>query len=464
MKKCVFNVPGKNVLNNKLLSRSRFTFVRCVFGVLCEICLVFPFTVEAIEFWAGSAVVPIGIPEGISLAGFGNGDRRNWWFSQNNQAHYFTASEGTHDPIKAKALILKMGSEKFVIVSTDLLLVTSAMRQEVWRRVKDLGYQSKDIILSATHTHSGPSSYIQNTLFEFLVTDKYVPEIFQHLMKGIEQSIRQAEKNLQVSQIAIGTRNIADVIGNRREGRSLDPVLTVLRIDSVSGEPLATLVNLPIHPTMMGATNLWLSADVPGAIETALTKKTGAVTLFINGAEGDVTPTGPRGTFANVNQLGEKISEDAFKLWSRLEPQTPSLFKMHVVQRNIGPASLNLFACLHFNQWSGTWLPTIDSLTQNIELLGIRIDEQVLVTIPGEPTTSIGLRIKELGTILGFTSTSVFGLTNDYMGYILEEDEYLTGGYEACASFYGPTFGEQVYQGAKDLLEGLAASGSFPHH
>ncbi|MCK5278257.1 MAG: hypothetical protein KAK04_06965, partial [Cyclobacteriaceae bacterium] len=37
------------------------------------------------------------------------------------------------------------------------------------------------------------------------------------------------------------------------------------------------------------------------------------------------------------------------------------------------------------------------------------------------------------------------GLANEWISYILTEDEYHQGGYETSASFYGPTLGEVIH-------------------
>ena len=132
-----------------------------------------------LELQAGSAVVVLQPPDGISLAGYGGGARRHWLGEQNPFAHYLTASHGVHDEVRSKALVLQFGKAKLAIVSVDLVIPSASMHRELVRRLADIGLNETSIILAATHTHSGPSSYVQNPILEFFALDRYVPEVWQ---------------------------------------------------------------------------------------------------------------------------------------------------------------------------------------------------------------------------------------------------------------------------------------------
>ncbi|WP_455387972.1 neutral/alkaline non-lysosomal ceramidase N-terminal domain-containing protein [Petrachloros mirabilis] len=390
------------------------------------------------------------------MAGYGGGARRRWLSSQTPYAYYLAASEGVHDSVRSKALVLQFDGNKLALVSVDLVIPSAAMHRDLARRLRDIGLDESSIILAATHTHSGPGSYVKNFVLELFALDRYVPEVWERMTSAIERSIRAAHARLAPARLAIGTRSISGVTVNRRRKSALDSLMTIIRIDSFDGKPAATVIDFPIHPTMMGPNNLLLSADLPGAIEHALESYSGGAALFINGAEGDVTPSGPRGDFRLVDQLGRRIAEEAFTLWKSLSPSIPASYRARQVPIDLGKASLNLWPCLKLDAGSGKWwAPALSGWPAVTTLTGFVIDGHAFVAVPGEPAVSIGNDIREQGSRAGFTSTSVIGLSNEYVGYILPKEEYFKGGYEACVSFYGPSLGDNILRTSGRLMEEL---------
>jgi len=74
-------------------------------------------------------------------------------------AGYFNErlATGTHDPLHAKAIVLRQGKEQVALVSCDLvgvsLAVTTNARVQASRRT---GIPVSNIVVCATHSHTGP--------------------------------------------------------------------------------------------------------------------------------------------------------------------------------------------------------------------------------------------------------------------------------------------------------------------
>ena len=64
----------------------------------------------------------------------------------------------------------------------------------------------------------------------------------------------------------------------------------------------------------------------------------------------------------------------------------------------------------------------------------VRVNDLVLAAVPAEMSAALGMRLKE-GNPAGVTLIAC--LANDTLGYALTPEDYRTGGYEACMSFYG---------------------------
>src|SRR5262249_59520555 len=103
-----------------------------------------------------------------------------------------------------------------------------------------------------------------------------------------------------------------------------DPELGVLRVTRVDGRPLAVVWNYAIQGTALGRENLLLSGDLMADASARLERALGVPALFVNGAEGDVSPR-PRG-WPGVAAAGTALAEGALTAWAEAGPEAaPSL-------------------------------------------------------------------------------------------------------------------------------------------
>ena len=77
-------------------------------------------------------------------------------------------------------------------------------------------------------------------------------------------------------------------------------------------------MNFVVHGTALNAHNLELSADVPGGIERALEQQLHAPVLFINGAEGDVSPA--EGGYEGIANLSHSFGKQASHVLANAKP------------------------------------------------------------------------------------------------------------------------------------------------
>jgi hypothetical protein len=74
------------------------------------------------------------------------------------------------------------------------------------------------------------------------------------------------------------------------------------------------------------------------------------------------------------------------------------------------------------------------------------------VSIPGEPVTALGLRVKAES---GFRRAFMAAVSNDYVGYLVREADYGQPTYVTCGSLYAPDTGERLTDRAIALLREL---------
>ena len=161
----------------------------------------------------------------------------------------------------------------------------------IWKGVseqveKDLGIPARNVLLTATHTHSVPG------------------QTGPDYIRKIVESVRMAKERLAPARIGYGTgvsyinvnRNIIDPKtrrwweGPNYDGPS-DKTVAVIKFETLTGEPIAVYYNYAMHAVTVGQLDL-VSADAPGTtskyIEDSFDNK--IVALWSSGAAGDQNP------------------------------------------------------------------------------------------------------------------------------------------------------------------------------
>src|SRR4051812_43442661 len=76
----------------------------------------------------GFGAVDLVTPAGVPPAGYGSAARRTFPYVHGNEyAKFFEPSSGTHDAIRAKAMLLVQGDKKLLFISIDIAGLTAEM-------------------------------------------------------------------------------------------------------------------------------------------------------------------------------------------------------------------------------------------------------------------------------------------------------------------------------------------------
>ncbi len=427
---------------------------------------------------AGFGQRDITPPIGVPLAGFGGGPRRNapWdFFNKNPYAYFLAPSEGILDPIRSKAFFIQNSlGERLLFVSLDLVAVTADIRESLVPWVEKLGVPEQNFFLSATHTHSGPGTLSHQFAWEILTSDRFKLSVFQWVKERIEASISDAlyqtfEGNLyRVSAEMKGFQKNR----NDREGH-YDPQARLLIFKDLDNHFRGAMLDFAVHGTFYGASNTSFSADVPGALERELETRfqklnclsegstqlselckpeNRPTVLFVNGAEGDVSPDHQEdvditsgvvaSTLAPIDRYAKRFGDQIVPALYQTQFVVP-YFKIYENQVHLGSPALHFRACegLQDSLFGlarkmgvdlSIWLPS------EVKIRAIELGNQLMLAWPGEPTTSVGERLRGFAqTLTGRTDVWVMGLTNDYLAYFTMPEEFEEPSYEACSSLYG---------------------------
>jgi hypothetical protein len=256
----------------------------------------------------GVAEADITPPDGFLMAGY----------------YHERRATGTHDPLKARAIVFRSGDEQAAIVVCDLTGVSVDLSAEVRRRAAgETGIPAANIVVSATHSHTAPD-YTRD-LYDYLSDPAAADAPSRYAAKligGTVQAIVAAHANARPALVDAGSaRQETPVSFNRRfvmqDGsvrtwmrldspgvvRSAGPIdsdIGIVQVRSAEGErALGVLTNFALHLDTVGGT-LW-SGDYPHEIEQALRGKLGddVVSIFGTGCCGDINHVDPVKTERN---------------------------------------------------------------------------------------------------------------------------------------------------------------------
>ena len=238
--------------------------------------LVLLFAADAAQgLEAGAAKVEITPPVGTPLNGYG--------------ARMGRDSLEVHDPLYARCLYLSDGTTSLFLVTSDLCVINRELRERVLQ-LAPKEVPPENIILTATHTHSGPGAMMRSIVFRF-VSGRFIPDVLERTAQRFAEAMRTAYDARKRAAIGFTTIEQHDLSTNRRyDNGPIDPQVGVIRVDDGDGNAMAVIANFAAHPTTVSDKDLYsISADYPGFFYTHLEGLLGgnAIAMFMNGAEGN---------------------------------------------------------------------------------------------------------------------------------------------------------------------------------
>jgi hypothetical protein len=433
-----------------------------VFKLCFTLCLLPAFAQNELEVGMANLDITPAAADKIPLGGYGSFDRRFFPFKVYNTRPFlrsFRPAKGAIDPIRAKAMYLKRADKKLLFIGLDVVGVTKGMHQDLIARLEHEGFSSSEVIISATHTHSGPGGLSNNFIWQVIAMDRFQRSYYDRFLTQIVDTVKAAIADARAAELHTLAFNTEGLQHNRRGG-ALNPRANLLLAQAKSGEWIGGLVNFAVHGTALGASNLFFSADVPGAIEREMEQMvdeingyvrslTEAQFIFINGAEGDVTPK------MNYLELGTAFAHQAQEHWQAAQP-IGSDWVVKQQEVYMGTPKIDLAKCVNKR-----WMPKSVRLNLRRYISSSTLISQVhfgnlwLLTWPGEPTTETGLQLEAAAKHAGAQEAWVLGLSNDHLAYFTTEDEFHHGTYESCSSFFGATGSKKLIDAHVDLANQL---------
>lgn len=240
--------------------------------------------------------------------------------------HVDRFSAGINDPLLSSALYLSDGLTSLLFIANDIIFVSKATAARARGRIREAtGIPEENILISATHTHSGPSTVD----YASLAADPTVPRVDPRYLARFEDGIvaagvaafrnaRPAKAGLALTTARVGT--------NRRDPAGpADPQVPVLVVreagagtpgagDAIAGDAIACMLVVSMHPTVLREDSRVISGDFPGLARRYLQQHvlgTDCVVLHHTGPAGNQSPRHVvrENTVAEAQRLGAVLGQ-----------------------------------------------------------------------------------------------------------------------------------------------------------
>merc|ERR1719259_1256028 len=230
---------------------------------------------------------------------------------------------GIHIRLYSRAFIVEdpATGTRVVFVSVDAGMMGQLVKKYTMEKLERMFpgiYNEKNVVLSSTHTHSGPAGFMQYVLFN-VPNLGFFHQTLEAMVEGIVESIRRAHEAVVPGDIFLSSAVVEEGNINRsptsydanpekeraKYSGNTDKEMVQLNFYNERGDPLGVLNWFAVHPTSMNNTNHLISGDNKGAasqmFERAmdpeyLTGHGPFVAAFASTNLGDVSPNimGPR--------------------------------------------------------------------------------------------------------------------------------------------------------------------------
>ena len=291
--------------------------------------------------------------------------------------------KGFRTRLKARTICIRdEAGTSIALVQLDLMFGSLLMHHQIAERIaQETDIPLSNIVLTCTHTHSGPTHYCSNNFYNTYAgaASGFDPTLHEFLTSQIVESILTAHRNMRPAKIATGSIEIRGMTRNRaieayikNEGKemldindpklifeAINPVMNMIRIDAKDDDrtykPLAAFTTFSIHGTAVGDRVDVFNADVFAYAQRELEWNIREmyqttwqpVHAFCNGTEGDIAPNLPiykkngKETkrvpvdFPAVQKIGQGISKKAWELFEQLEPKLKPSIAINVAAKEI---------------------------------------------------------------------------------------------------------------------------------
>ncbi len=408
-------------------------------------------------------------------------------------------SEGIYDDLYVRVIYLE-NENQTVIISADVigfdLFTTNDLQNAICQRT---GIPAANVIISATHTHSGPATmYLQSCgridpNYLLWLKKVIVESTFESVYEAV--SVNLFHSSVDVSGLTYNRHRVLEdgtVSLKMEDGQKVknegpvDDKLSVISFVNDKSDVIGCITHFTCHPVVLGRDNTNISGDYPGILSKMIEKELGdkSISLFINGACGNINPVFHNTVYQDAQKMAGRLKDAAMNLLNSKGEFISPGFRVSTmgVKLPLKPAPTKEQLEEEEQNWikkaEGKDLSHLDRMIihamiswttitkglidrkQTINEIPVFIqqlqfDNLILAAVPGEIFVEYALDLQSQSG----RKLLVAGYTNGTAGYFPDGKAYEEGGYavEESYKYYGlpsafePDAGELIFEAHLEL-------------
>ena len=190
-------------------------------------------------------------------------------------------TSGIQQRLRARAFVMvdRASGERVAYVNADLQSIFQAQHDAVLAKLQaKYGglYNERNVLLNATHTHSGPGGQSHNLAYNLSILG-FQKQAFDATVDGIVEAVVKAHDDLKPGSISLGRSQLTNASVNRSRTafdqnpasdkavfpQAIDPAVTVLRFQQ-GGQDVGAINWFATHATSITNENTLISPDNKG--------------------------------------------------------------------------------------------------------------------------------------------------------------------------------------------------------
>ena len=403
-------------------------------------------------------------------------------------------STGVHDDLYARSLVIE-AADKTPVVMMTLGIINFGFEHQEKIRAKinaETGIPPDNILISCTHTHSGPDLGGAGQAYIDFVIDRAAKSAIDAWRKRVP------------GRVGTGSAVVIELGRNDRRleygGLHPDPEVGLIKVEDARGRLLGVAFNYGCHPSTLSLYNLEFTEDWPHYaiknIKAAFGPNVWAA--FFQSAQGDAKV----GYTAELSAVGAEMPIRNFwyaevkgkQMAAAVAGALPGITTSANPDIRVASGFVDLplrtsypMTAKEADAWSATAQKNLkeaeaksalgkrvlDKYKVDVFLSGLAVDcarwvekhpspspvrakqyaarigDGVFVTFPCEVFTEIGLKVKQRSPL---EKTFVFGVAGGMGGYIPTADEFKEGGYTVLMTHFSPKCEDVLIDSSVELI------------
>ena len=373
-------------------------------------------------------------------------------------------ADGVQDPLFARALYLEQGAgaagrDRLLWAACDVIAFERDLVNSFrgWAKA-ELGLESRQVLLSATHTHAAPAT------IHLTAAGEYSAAYVALLSEKLREAARRAVAAPETCELVTARAPLELSIDRRGTPTAhVDPFVSALAFKrSGASDFAAACVNYAMHPVSLGRHSRRISADWCGHASRGVARALAGqpVTLVSNGAAGNLNPPKMDVSAEVIAGYGQSVCDAIVPALRAAEPRAARVREFAVRSvtvplplEHLDEAGIDRAADERLANPPADWVlrePIREAVEAwraamkrivaagggrevPFEIQVVRLDDTFVVAVNGEMFSRFTELLRQRA---GTAKLFVVAYANAAFGYIPTREAYAEGGYEVDTAHY----------------------------